>query len=316
MAHGDLRYLSKTQDVDQFLDLSPTFALSPLYHLIYRKIAQSQFGVRISAIGVPVSSPPTIYSAVFILQAKTVFCHYHTSSPLPVETIISHSCNFSEGNTGDEGGFHTIVFRLTKRKLAHSDRCVVAEIAAASTITTYGFEYNGGYMTTNEIQYSYFPLLILVLAHGCSSLNPEGLALLDFKEYLMIHMDSLQLGMWMTMIHAHGPMFSVSLAMCILCGSEKLSDEAIEDTLEKLLKLLAYISDKVLFSEFYSLEKEINFADLVSKSAQYCFTNKKNPVGQGLMKANSSGVRRGKEKLKLKEIRCYKCKCCILHFNC
>ncbi|GAB2265217.1 hypothetical protein Dimus_000285 [Dionaea muscipula] len=34
-------------------------------------------------------------------------------------------------------------------------------------------------------------------------------------------------------------------------GSEKLSDEAIEETLEKAVKLLAYISDKDLFAEFY-----------------------------------------------------------------
>lgn len=34
-------------------------------------------------------------------------------------------------------------------------------------------------------------------------------------------------------------------------GSEKLSDEQIEDTLEKVVKLLAYISDKDLFAEFY-----------------------------------------------------------------
>ncbi|CAI9283714.1 unnamed protein product [Lactuca saligna] len=34
-------------------------------------------------------------------------------------------------------------------------------------------------------------------------------------------------------------------------GSEKLNDEAIEDTLEKVVKLLAYISDKDLFAEFY-----------------------------------------------------------------
>ncbi|KAK9861186.1 hypothetical protein WJX84_011054 [Apatococcus fuscideae] len=34
-------------------------------------------------------------------------------------------------------------------------------------------------------------------------------------------------------------------------GTEKLSDEAIEDTLEKVVKLLAYISDKDLFAEFY-----------------------------------------------------------------
>jgi len=30
-----------------------------------------------------------------------------------------------------------------------------------------------------------------------------------------------------------------------------LTDEAIEDTLEKVVKLLAYISDKDLFAEFY-----------------------------------------------------------------
>ncbi|OMO49804.1 hypothetical protein COLO4_38370 [Corchorus olitorius] len=34
-------------------------------------------------------------------------------------------------------------------------------------------------------------------------------------------------------------------------GSEKLSDEAIEETLEKVVKLLAYIDDKDLFAEFY-----------------------------------------------------------------
>mmetsp|Transcript_4340 Transcript_4340/g.5014 ORF Transcript_4340/g.5014 Transcript_4340/m.5014 type:complete len:742 (+) Transcript_4340:144-2369(+) len=34
-------------------------------------------------------------------------------------------------------------------------------------------------------------------------------------------------------------------------GSEKLSDEAIEDTLEKLVRLLVYISDKDYFAEFY-----------------------------------------------------------------
>ncbi|GAX75998.1 hypothetical protein CEUSTIGMA_g3441.t1 [Chlamydomonas eustigma] len=34
-------------------------------------------------------------------------------------------------------------------------------------------------------------------------------------------------------------------------GSEKLSDEAIEETLDKLVKLLAYISDKDMFNEFY-----------------------------------------------------------------
>ncbi|KAJ6714593.1 CULLIN [Salix viminalis] len=34
-------------------------------------------------------------------------------------------------------------------------------------------------------------------------------------------------------------------------GSDKLNDEAIEETLEKVVKLLAYISDKDLFAEFY-----------------------------------------------------------------
>ena len=34
-------------------------------------------------------------------------------------------------------------------------------------------------------------------------------------------------------------------------SSEKLSDEAIEETLEKVVRLLAYISDKDLFAEFF-----------------------------------------------------------------
>ncbi|KAH9794575.1 Cullin-1 [Citrus sinensis] len=34
-------------------------------------------------------------------------------------------------------------------------------------------------------------------------------------------------------------------------GNEKLSDEAIEETLEKVVKVLVYISDKDLFAEFY-----------------------------------------------------------------
>ncbi|KAI3829894.1 hypothetical protein L1987_04025 [Smallanthus sonchifolius] len=42
-------------------------------------------------------------------------------------------------------------------------------------------------------------------------------------------------------------------------GSEKLSDEAIEDTLEKfqVVKLLAYINDKDVFAEFYRCSYEI-----------------------------------------------------------
>jgi len=48
-------------------------------------------------------------------------------------------------------------------------------------------------------------------------------------------------------------------------GSEKLSDEAIEDTLEKVVKLLAYISDKDLFGEFY--RKKLARRLLFDKSA-------------------------------------------------
>ena len=53
------------------------------------------------------------------------------------------------------------------------------------------------------------------------------------------------------LLHSHccsslqGPM------SCMQGGGEKLTDEAIEDTLEKVVKLLAYISDKDLFAEFY-----------------------------------------------------------------
>ena len=38
---------------------------------------------------------------------------------------------------------------------------------------------------------------------------------------------------------------------CTQGGSEKLSDEEIEATLEKVVRLLAYISDKDLFAEFF-----------------------------------------------------------------
>jgi len=43
----------------------------------------------------------------------------------------------------------------------------------------------------------------------------------------------------------------LTVLCCAQGGSEKLSDEAIEETLEKVVKLLAYISDKDLFAEFY-----------------------------------------------------------------
>ncbi|KAK8547867.1 hypothetical protein V6N13_116092 [Hibiscus sabdariffa] len=48
-------------------------------------------------------------------------------------------------------------------------------------------------------------------------------------------------------------------------GSEKLSDEAIEETLEKVVKLLVYISDKDLFAEFY--RKKLARRLLFDKSA-------------------------------------------------
>ncbi|KAJ0802149.1 putative cullin protein, neddylation [Helianthus annuus] len=48
-------------------------------------------------------------------------------------------------------------------------------------------------------------------------------------------------------------------------GSEKLSDEAVEDTLDKVVKLLAYISDKDLFAEFY--RKKLARRILFDKSA-------------------------------------------------
>ncbi|KAG2429454.1 hypothetical protein HYH02_014036 [Chlamydomonas schloesseri] len=48
-------------------------------------------------------------------------------------------------------------------------------------------------------------------------------------------------------------------------GSEKLSDEAIEETLEKVVKLLAYVSDKDMFAEFY--RKKLSRRLLNDKSA-------------------------------------------------
>jgi hypothetical protein len=44
---------------------------------------------------------------------------------------------------------------------------------------------------------------------------------------------------------------SSSHSLAFQGGSEKLSDEAIDETLDKVVKLLAYISDKDLFAEFY-----------------------------------------------------------------
>lgn len=47
----------------------------------------------------------------------------------------------------------------------------------------------------------------------------------------------------------------------------------------------AYLPKSVLKSEYIALQfgKGVYFADLVSKSAQYCFTDKKNPVGLMLL---------------------------------
>ena len=49
-------------------------------------------------------------------------------------------------------------------------------------------------------------------------------------------------------------------------GSEKLTEEAIESTLEKVVKLLAYISDKDLFSEF-STARSLHAASCRTRSA-------------------------------------------------
>jgi hypothetical protein len=55
---------------------------------------------------------------------------------------------------------------------------------------------------------------------------------------------------WACQLHKHhtpfGQVAESSLIVVLLQGgAEKLSDEAIEGTLEKVIKLLAYISDKV-----------------------------------------------------------------------
>ncbi|KAG4928582.1 hypothetical protein JHK85_055068 [Glycine max] len=59
-------------------------------------------------------------------------------------------------------------------------------------------------------------------------------------------------------------------------GSEKLSDEAIEDTLEKVVKLLAYISDKDLFAEFYrkKLARRLLFDRSANDDHEKCILTK------------------------------------------
>ncbi|CAN6676928.1 unnamed protein product [Malus baccata var. baccata] len=59
-------------------------------------------------------------------------------------------------------------------------------------------------------------------------------------------------------------------------GSEKLSDEAIEETLEKVVKLLAYISDKDLFAEFYrkKLARRLLFDKSANDDHERCILTK------------------------------------------
>ncbi|KAH9620688.1 hypothetical protein KSS87_015710 [Heliosperma pusillum] len=60
-------------------------------------------------------------------------------------------------------------------------------------------------------------------------------------------------------------------------GSEKLSDDAIEDSLDKVVKLLAYVSDKDLFAEFYRSANDDHERSILTKLKQQCggqFTSK------------------------------------------
>ncbi|KAL1318020.1 hypothetical protein HN51_070265 [Arachis hypogaea] len=59
-------------------------------------------------------------------------------------------------------------------------------------------------------------------------------------------------------------------------GSEKLSDEAIEETLEKVVKLLAYISDKDLYAEFYrkKLARRLLFDRSANEDHEKCILTK------------------------------------------
>lgn len=52
-------------------------------------------------------------------------------------------------------------------------------------------------------------------------------------------------------------------------GTEKLSDEAIEETLEKVVRLLAYISDKDLFAEFFRKKLARRLLNQVSASDEH-----------------------------------------------
>ncbi|KAL2238955.1 UNVERIFIED_CONTAM: Cullin-1 [Sesamum indicum] len=59
-------------------------------------------------------------------------------------------------------------------------------------------------------------------------------------------------------------------------GSDKLSDEAIEETLDKVVKLLAYVNDKDLFAEFYRkrLSRRLLFDRSANDDHEKTFFNK------------------------------------------
>ncbi|KAF6172624.1 hypothetical protein GIB67_041947, partial [Kingdonia uniflora] len=61
-------------------------------------------------------------------------------------------------------------------------------------------------------------------------------------------------------------------------GSEKLSDEAIEETLEKVVKLLAYISDKDLFAKFYRSQDSTIMVNLAFRSLSGIASSTSNPL--------------------------------------
>ena len=62
-------------------------------------------------------------------------------------------------------------------------------------------------------------------------------------------------------------LFRASANSCVLCqqGGEKMTEDAVEDMLDKVVKLLAYISDKDMFAEFY--RKRLSRRLLNDKSA-------------------------------------------------
>ena len=62
-------------------------------------------------------------------------------------------------------------------------------------------------------------------------------------------------------------LFRASANLHMLCqqGGEKMTEDAVEDMLDKVVKLLAYISDKDMFAEFY--RKRLSRRLLNDKSA-------------------------------------------------